>query len=305
VSSNSIIYASFLNLAHKLSIEAAMHHKIEKKLPAPAPNSMGMGKTTSYVSPRPDNDGRIAYDTAEHATWHQLYTRQMALLPGRACDEYLEGVAKLGLSPDQVPQLAEVDAALGRATGFGVEAVPALITPKRFFALLARRRFPVATFLRRPEDLDYIEEPDIFHEVFGHCPLLTHPVYADFVQAYGKVALGLPEKLLWRLQRLFWFTVEFGLMDTSRGRRIYGAGILSSFSETPWSLDAPAPRREPFDLVTVLRTPYRIDILQPLYYVLRDWRQLLTVIEQDLPAACAQAKELGTLPPLFPEKAAA
>ncbi len=282
-----------------------MHHKIEKKLPAPAPKSMGMAKATPYVSPLPDNDGRIAYRAAEHATWHKLYARQMDLLPGRACDEYLEGVAELGLSPDHVPQLAEVDAALARATGFGVEAVPALITPKRFFALLARRRFPVATFLRRPEDLDYIEEPDIFHEVFGHCPLLTHPVYADFVQAYGKVALGLPEKLLWRLQRLFWFTVEFGLMDTSQGRRIYGAGILSSFSETPWSLDAPEPRREPFDLVTVLRTPYRIDILQPLYYVLRDWRQLLTVIEQDLPAACAQAKELGTLPPLFPEKAAA
>jgi phenylalanine-4-hydroxylase len=229
----------------------------------------------------------------------------MALLPGRACDAFQEGVAALGLSPDQVPQLAEVDAALARATGFGVEAVPALITPKRFFALLARRRFPVATFIRRPEDLDYIEEPDIFHEVFGHCPMLTHPVYADFIQHYGEVALRLPEKLLWRLQRLFWFTVEFGLIDTAPGRRIYGAGILSSFKETPWSLDAAEARREPFDLVTVLRTPYRIDILQPLYYVLSDWRQLLSVIEQDLPAACAEAKALGTLPPLFPEKAAA
>lgn len=282
-----------------------MHHKIEKSLPASAPKSVVMAKHTTYVSPQPGSDGRIAYSAEEHATWQRLYTRQMALLPGRACDAFQEGVATLGLSPDHVPQLAEVDAALARATGFGVEAVPALITPKRFFALLARRRFPVATFIRRPEDLDYIEEPDIFHEVFGHCPMLTHPVYADFIQHYGEVALRLPEKLLWRLQRLFWFTVEFGLIDTGAGRRIYGAGILSSFKETPWSLDAPEARRAPFDLVTVLRTPYRIDILQSLYYVLSDWSQLLGVIEQDLPAACAKAKELGTLPPLFPEKEAA
>lgn len=282
-----------------------MHHKIEKTLPAPAPTSLGMGKTTSYVSPLPGPDGRIAYGATEHATWQRLYTRQMALLPGRACAEYLAGVERLGLSATYVPQLAEVDAALGRATGFGVEAVPALITPKRFFGLLARRRFPVATFIRRPEHLDYIEEPDIFHEVFGHCPLLTHPAYADFIQHYGEVALGLPEKLLWRLQRLFWFTVEFGLIETAEGRRVYGAGILSSFAETPWALDSPQARREPFDLVTVLRTPYRIDILQPLYYVLQDWGQLLSLIRQDLPAACAEAKALGTLPPLFPEKDAA
>lgn len=257
-----------------------------------------------YVSPQPGADGRIAYGAAERRTWRRLYERQAALLPGRACTAFIEGLGRLGLSAARVPQLGEVSEALRAATGFGVAAVPALITPKAFFGLLARRRFPVATFLRRPEDLDYIEEPDLFHEVFGHCPLLTQPVYADFLQHYGQVALSLPEKLLWRLQRLFWFTVEFGLIETPRGRRIYGAGILSSYAETPWALEAPEVRREPFDLVTVLRTPYRIDIPQPLYYVIESWERLLSVVRQDLPAAVARAKALGTLPPLFPPKAA-
>jgi len=260
---------------------------------------------SAYVSPTPGPDGLVAYSAEENAVWRDLYARQMKLLPGRVVPAFLEGVERLALPADRVPQLCELDRRLQAISGFGVAAVPALISPKRFFGLLAERRFPAATFIRRREDFDYIEEPDVFHELFGHCPLLTIRTYADYLQRYGQVALGLPEKHLWRLQRLFWFTVEFGLIRKPDGPKIYGAGIVSSAKETPWALAEPGVRREPFDLVTVLRTPYRIDIPQPLYYVIESYEQLLEVINQDLPAAIAEAKRLGQLAPLFPPKDAA
>lgn len=263
-----------------------------------------MPKSSRYLSRTPGSDGRIAYTAEEDAVWRDLFSRQMALLPGRVVPAFLEGVEQLALPADRVPQLAEVDRRLGVISGFGVAAVPALISPKRFFGLLAGRKFPAATFIRRREDFDYLEEPDVFHEIFGHCPLLTIPDYADFLQRYGEVALALPEEHLWRLQRLFWFTVEFGLIAKPEGPRIYGAGIVSSARETPWALEAADVRREPFDLVTVLRTPYRIDILQPLYYVIESYEQLLSVIRGDLPAAIEEAKRLGPLEPLFPKKVA-
>lgn len=263
-----------------------------------------MPTSSRYESPLPGPDGRIAYRAEEDAVWRDLFARQMGLLPGRVVPAFFEGVERLALPADRVPQLADVDRRLAEISGFGVAAVPALISPKRFFTLLAGRKFPAATFIRRREDFDYLEEPDVFHEIFGHCPLLTIPDYADFLQRYGEVALALPAEHLWRLQRLFWFTVEFGLIRKDDGPKIYGAGIVSSAKETPWALEAPGARREPFDLVTVLRTPYRIDILQPLYYVIESYEQLLGVIRGDLPAAIAEAKRLGPLAPLFPEKAA-
>lgn len=264
-----------------------------------------MSKTTSYRSKLPGADGRIAYTAEEDAIWRDLHARQRALLPGRACGAYLEGLRLLALPEDRVPQLAEVDAALARASGFGVAAVPALISPKRFFKLLAARKFPAATFIRRREDFDYIEEPDVFHEIFGHCPLLTQPVYADFLQRYGEVALSLDKAWLWRLQRLFWFTVEFGLIREAEGLRIYGAGIVSSSRETPWALEEPSVERQPFDLLTVLRTPYRIDILQPVYYVIDDWQELLDLLRADLLPLLEEAERLGPLAPRFPPKDAA
>jgi len=257
---------------------------------------------STYVSKTPGPDGLIDYSEEENGVWRDLFARQMGLLQGRVVPAFFEGVEELGLRPDRVPQLRDVDAALQRTSGFGVASVPALISPKRFFTLLSERRFPAATFIRRREDFDYIEEPDVFHELFGHCPLLTIRDYADYLQRYGQIALSLPEKHLWRLQRLFWFTVEFGLIRKPEGIRIYGAGIVSSAKETPWALEAPDVRREPFDLVTVLRTPYRIDILQPLYYVIESYEQLLRVIDQDLPRAIEEAKRLGALEPLFPPK---
>ena len=179
-----------------------------------------MAKKSSYQSKQPDAKGRIGYSVAENTVWRDLYARQEALLPGRVCDEFLAGLRALDLPRNRVPQLSEVDAALNAASGFGIEAVPALISPESFFALLADRKFPVATFIRRREDFDYLQEPDVFHEIFGHCPMLANPTLANFIQRYGEMALGAEKSYQWMLQRLFWFTVEFGLIETPEGLRI-------------------------------------------------------------------------------------
>ena len=164
-----------------------------------------MGKTSTYESKIPDAKGIISYSEQENAVWRDLYARQSKLLPGRVCEAFLKGIDLLELPGDRVPQLMEVDARLQEVSGFGVEPVPALISPKRFFTLLAGRKFPAATFIRRREDFDYLQEPDVFHEIFGHCPMLTLPAYADYLQAYGETALRLDKSYLWMMQRLFWF----------------------------------------------------------------------------------------------------
>lgn len=252
----------------------------------------------AYASKEPDARGRYRYTPEEDAVWGELFRRQMAFLPGRVAPEYLAGVEALGLSDRAVPQIAEVDARLAALTGAGVEGVPAIIPPAQFFGLLARRRFPVATFLRRREDMDYIEEPDIFHEVFGHCPLLTNPAYADFVERFGKAAVALGKPYSWRLFRLFWFTVEFGLVRTPQGVRAFGAGIVSSPSEAAHALSGRAETL-PFDLLTVFRTPYRIDIVQPLYFVIDSFEALASSLDADLGALIDEAKRLGDLPARF------
>ena len=263
-------------------------------------------KTPSrYQSKSPDRDGRIAYSAAEDAVWRDLLLRQEKRLPGRVCDAFLDGLEALALPRDRVPQLPEINARLDATSGFGIEAVPALISPERFFALLAARRFPVATFIRRREDFDHLQEPDLFHEIFGHCPLLTQPSYARFLEGLGRLALAAGKPYLWPLQRLFWFTVEFGLIETAEGLRIYGAGIASSPEETRFALESSKPVRRPFDPVTVFRTPYRIDILQPLYYVIDGFDQLLGLLDRDLPALADEAAALGQLAPLYPPAQAA
>ena len=219
-----------------------------------------MAKHSAYRSKIRDGKGNIHYNAAENAVWRDLLARQEKLLPGRVCEEFLAGLEALALPRERVPQLGEINARLARTSGFGVEAVPALISPEKFFGLLAARKFPVATFIRRREEFDYLQEPDIFHEVFGHCPLLTNPDYADFLQRFGAAALDAGKPYFWRLQRLFWFTVEFGLIETKDGVRIYGAGIASSPGETRFSLESDQPERHPFDPLRVFRTPYRIDM---------------------------------------------
>lgn len=219
-----------------------------------------------------------AYSDIEHRTWTTLYERQAAILPGRVCDEFLRGLDALDLHGQGIPDFSVINARLGALTGWRIVAVPGLVPDEVFFDHLAHRRFPASTFIRSPANLDYIQEPDIFHDVFGHVPLLTNPAFADYMQAYGKGglrALGLGR--LRNLARLYWYTVEFGLLRTPAGLRIYGAGIVSSKTETIYALESNAPHRIGFSLERVMRTPYRIDDLQQLYFVIPSLQDLLEV----------------------------
>lgn len=255
---------------------------------------------SQYVSKTPDDKGMICYTTSEHQVWQTLFERQLNILPNRACDEFLEGLSALALSADAIPQLPHVSKRLHSITGWTVAPVPALISARDFFELLAQRRFPAATFIRAQEELDYVKEPDIFHELFGHCPMLCDSVYADFVHDYACKVLTFPESRWPLLQRLFWFTVEFGLIHTSQGLRAYGGGILSSIKETAYSVESPIPLRIRFDPVAAFRMPYRIDRLQPAYFVIDDYQHLYDFVQSDIGEYMKLACQLGELPALFP-----
>jgi len=228
------------------------------------------------------DQGWDAYSEAEHDVWITLYERQAALLPGRACDPFLKGLEALDLHRAGIPDFARINQELRRLTGWTVVAVPGLVPDDVFFDHLANRRFPAGQFIRKPDQLDYLQEPDIFHDVFGHVPMLTDPVFADYMEAYGRGgrrALGLGR--LHNLARLYWYTVEFGLLETPQGLRIYGAGIVSSRSESIFALDDPSPNRLGFDLERVMRTPYRIDDFQQVYFVIPSLQALLDATLQD------------------------
>lgn len=261
-------------------------------------------KPSKYVARKPDEQGFIHYSEVEHETWHRLVERQLKVVPGRACNEYLHGLELLDLPRERIPQLEEISRVLRRETGWEVTRVPALIGFETFFGLLAERKFPVATFIRSPEEFDYLQEPDIFHEIFGHCAMLTNPAFANFTHKYGQLGLMATPKERAYLARLYWFTVEFGLLHTSDGLRIYGGGILSSPKETMYALGK-EPQRCDFKEMDALRTPYRIDIVQPIYYVLEGLQQLQQLTEIDLMAEVHQAMELGLFEPRFPPKDAA
>jgi len=221
------------------------------------------------------------YRDADHDRWRRLYARQMRLVPGRACPEFLRVVDTLGYETG-IPRFEEVNQRLGAATGWEVVAVPGLLPEHVFFAHLARRRFPVTVWLREEHEFDYIVEPDIFHDFFGHVPLLFDPVFADYMQAYGRggeKAEGL--HALEYLARLYWYSVEFGLVRTTEGLRIYGAGILSSPSEVSYALSSPLPKRIGFGVERVMRTRYKIDTFQPTYFVIDDFGQLFRETEPD------------------------
>ncbi len=217
-----------------------------------------------------------SYSAEEHDRWRRLYERQEKLLPGRACDEALEAMQKLELPHATVPNFGELSQRLCALTGWRVVAVAGLIPDDAFFDHLANRRFPAGAFIRPEAELDYLEEPDVFHDVFGHVPLLANPVYADFLEAYGKGGhKALERNQLHHLARLYWYTVEFGLMQTQKGLRIFGAGILSSPAETIFSLDDGSPRRIAFDLARVMRTKYIINDFQQSYFVIDSFEKLL------------------------------
>jgi phenylalanine-4-hydroxylase len=220
--------------------------------------------------------GWEAYTSQEHQTWIKLYDRQAAILPGRACSAYLAGLAALDLRGDGIPDFRRLSEKLMALTGWQVVAVPGLVPEDVFFNHLANRRFPAGNFIRTPENLDYLQEPDVFHDVFGHVPMLTDPIFADYMQAYGEGGLrALNLGRLGNLARLYWYTVEFGLLQTDEGLRIYGAGIVSSRTESIFALDDASPNRLGFQLLRVLRTPYRIDDFQQVYFVIESLQSLL------------------------------
>jgi phenylalanine-4-hydroxylase len=233
---------------------------------------MGMSAPPADKCPaRPDwtiDQGWELYSQQEHQVWTTLYERQSALLPGRACDAFLKGMDALDLHRGGIPDFARINPELKRLTGWEVVAVPGLVPDEVFFDHLAHRRFPAGQFIRAADQLDYLSEPDIFHDVFGHVPMLTDPVFADYMQAYGEGALRAQSlNHLHHLARLYWYSVEFGLLATPAGLRIYGAGIVSSRGETIFALEDPSPHRLKFDLERMMRTPYRIDDFQQVYFV--------------------------------------
>lgn len=250
-------------------------------------------KETSYVAKIPDTNGKIQYTSEENSVWHDLIKRQLNIVKNRACPEYLHGLELLNLPHDRIPQCQEVSDVLTKATGWKLEPVPALIPFDKFFELLANKRFPAACFIRTREEFDYLTEPDIFHEVFGHSPLLTNKAYADFTHLYGKLGLKANHDDRVMLARLYWFTIEFGLIKTLQGTRIYGGGILSSADETVYALESPIPQRKPFDVMEALRTPYRIDIKQKIYFVIESFDEIYRLIDMDLIALIQEARELG------------
>jgi|SRR5579885_725399 phenylalanine-4-hydroxylase len=260
---------------------------------------MAYKKTSSYVAHPVDEHGNANYTNEENQIWHELITRQMPIVQGRACDEYIRGLELLDLPKERVPQCPEVSRVLHEATGWALEPVPALIPFSHFFSLLANRKFPAATFIRRREELDYLQEPDIFHEIFGHCPMLTNPACADFTHTYGKLGLNATHDEQVMLAKLYWFTIEFGLIKTKEGLRAYGGGILSSKSETVYCLESDKPLRKPFEVMDVLRTPYRIDIMQPVYFVIDSFDVLFRLTEMDLIGMIHEARRLGMYEPLY------
>lgn len=238
-----------------------------------------------------------SYSVAEHDRWDRLFTRAQTVLQGRACDEFLSALQKLQLSEGGIPDMAKLSARLTPLTGWQVVPVAELVPDEVFFDHLANRRFPAGAFIRPESEMDYLQEPDIFHDVFGHVPLLANPVYADFMEAYGKggqraMALG----QLKNLARLYWYTIEFGLMKGADGLRIFGAGILSSTTESVFALDDPSPNRITFDLERVMRTDYIIDDFQQTYFVIDSFEKLLEDSYRDFGALygrLAQAQDIA------------
>ena len=264
------------------------------------PVSEKHGIVGGYVPARPDwtiDQDWDAYTPQEHATWQTLYARQARLLPGRAAQAYIEGLKTLPIAADTIPDFRKLSDALMARTGWQIVAVPGMVPNDVFFDHLANRRFPAGQFIRKAHELDYLQEPDVFHDVFGHVPMLMNPVMADFMQAYGEGGKR-AERLgvLDRLARLYWYTVEFGLVEEAGAVRVYGAGILSSFSETRFALESPSPNRIGFDLRRVMRTLYRIDEFQESYFVLPSFDSLLDFASTDFAPVYDELAALPDIP---------
>jgi len=237
-----------------------------------------------------------AYTEEEHALWRKLYQRQASLLPGRACDEFIDSLNALHTS-DGIPHFDATSEALYQATGWRIVAVPGLIPEQAFFTHLANRRFPVTVWLRKPEEIDYIVEPDVFHDYFGHVPLLFNPIFANHIQEYGKGGLkAMQLGGLDQLARLYWYTIEFGLIQSPDGLRVYGAGILSSGGEIKHCLEASSSRHIKLDVERCMRTLYKIDSYQETYFVIRDFKQLFDDTAPDFTPMYERIRQQDPLP---------
>lgn len=246
----------------------------------------------NYVVPQ----NRNAYTSEQNALWRRLYQRQAQLVPGRACDVFIDCLARLNAA-DAIPDLERVSDALYKTTAWRLVAVPGLIPDLIFFRHLANRCFPVTVWLREPHEFNYIVEPDVFHDFFGHVPLLFNPVFADHLQEFGKAGLSaLEQDALPYLARLYWYTVEFGLIHSPQGLRTYGAGLLSSGGEIHYCLTSRTPRRIALNTERVMRTLYRIDSYQETYFVIRDFQQLFEELALDFRLVYARLNELDALP---------
>jgi len=241
----------------------------------------------------------LDYGADDHATWGTLYTRQRELLAGRACDEFLQAQDAMGMDARAIPRFDQLNEVLGATTGWTLVGVEGLLPELDFFDHLANRRFPVTWWIRRPGQIDYIAEPDLFHDLFGHVPLLMNPMFADYMQAYGRggvKAHGIGADALQNLTRLYWYTVEFGLIRQPDGLRIYGAGIVSSKGESLHSLESAAPNRIGFALERIMRTRYRIDTFQKTYFVIDSFEQLMQATAPDFTPIYARLAEQESIP---------
>jgi len=243
----------------------------------------------------PQDWGR--YTSAEHDMWDRLFERQARMLPDRVVPEFMDGLDILRMTKRGIPNFDELSERLMKATGWQVVAVPGLVPDRLFFEHLANRRFVAGRFIRTPEQIDYLQEPDIFHDVFGHVPLLAHPVFADYMQAYGEGGLRAADLgAIDHLARLYWYTVEFGLIRHGDALKLYGAGIVSSYGESIFALDDPSPNRIGFDLKRLMRTKYRIDDYQQSYFVIDSFDDLLRqTVETDFAPIYAELEEAHDL----------
>ena len=239
------------------------------------------------------------YSATDHDVWRQLYQRQREVLAGRASDEFLQAQDAMGMTPDAIPKFSELNTILEATSGWTLVGVEGLLPELDFFDHLANRRFPVSWWIRRPDQIDYIEEPDLFHDLFGHVPLLMLPVFADYMEAYGRggvKAHGIGPEALQMLTRLYWYTVEFGLIRQKDGLRIYGSGIVSSKGESIHSLESAAPNRIGFDLERIMRTRYRIDTFQKTYFVIDSYEQLIDATRPDFTPIYARLSAQESIP---------
>ncbi|MFC3193437.1 phenylalanine 4-monooxygenase [Marinicella sediminis] len=254
--------------------------------------------SNNYLAKQADSEGLIQYEADEHAMWAELFNAQISLVQRHMVNEYLEGLATLDLPSHRIPQCSEISEKLSSITGWQVVPVPALIGYQRFFDMLANKQFPAASFIRRKEDFAYVKEPDIFHEIFGHTPLLTNHKVAEFSQTIGRIGQQATSQQHAWLARLYWFTIEFGLIKNNTNHMVpMGSGLASSPTELIYAATSDLPQRLPFELTEVLTTPYRIDIKQPIYYVLDSFDHLAEITECDLLSEIEKARTRGLKEP--------